>query len=88
VKRAANAERAVIGQPWTEATVAAAMQALQSDYQPLTDLRASAVYRAHVAQQLLKRFWLETRPQAPLSAAELDVWHDVRAIAAATPVSS
>jgi xanthine dehydrogenase small subunit len=88
VKRAANAERAVIGQPWTEATVAAAMQALQSDYQPLTDLRASAAYRAHVAQQLLKRFWLETRPQAPLSAAELDVWHDVRAIAAATPVSS
>jgi xanthine dehydrogenase small subunit len=79
VKRAAQAEAAVTGQPWTEATVQAAMQALQRDFTPLTDLRASAAYRAHVAQQLLKRFWLETRPQAPLPAAELDVWQEVRA---------
>jgi len=78
VKRASKAEQAVTGQPWTEATVQAAMQALQHDFTPLTDLRASAAYRAHVAQQLLRRFWLETRPQAPLPAAELDVWHEVR----------
>ncbi|MEW6706502.1 MAG: xanthine dehydrogenase small subunit [Pseudomonadota bacterium] len=79
VKRASNAEGAVTGQPWREATVQAAMQALQADYAPLTDLRASAAYRAHVARQLLRRFWLETRSEAPLPLAELDVWHEVRA---------
>ena len=78
VKRAAAAEQAVTGQPWSEATAEAAMQALARDFTPLTDLRASAAYRAHVARQLLRRFWLETRPAAPLPAAELDVWHEVR----------
>jgi len=78
VCRAAQAERAVQGQPWTDATLQAAMQALRCDFTPLTDLRASAAYRTHVAQQLLKRFWLETRRHAPLPAAELDVWHEVR----------
>ena len=74
VARAAQAEAAVRGQPWTEVTVQAAMAALDADYQPLTDLRASASYRRRAARQLLRRFWLETRPDAPLSAAETSVW--------------
>ncbi|MED5617806.1 xanthine dehydrogenase small subunit [Ideonella sp. BN130291] len=78
VQRAAGAEQVVQGQPWNEATLTAALQALAADFQPLTDLRASAAYRTHVVGQLLRRFWLETRPAAPLPAAELDVWHDVR----------
>ena len=45
VKRARGAEAAVVGQPWTEATVQAAMAALDGDFTPLTDLRASADYR-------------------------------------------
>ncbi len=77
VKRASQAEQAVIGQPWTEATLAAAMAAIDADFTPLTDLRASADYRKRVARQLLRRFWLETRPQAPLPATDLDVWHGV-----------
>src|SRR3954468_1191695 len=44
VRRAANAEAAVIGQPWTEATVVAAMAALARDFTPLTDMRASAAH--------------------------------------------
>ena len=32
-----------------------------------TDMRASADYRLQVAQNLLRRFWLETRPHAPLA---------------------
>ena len=75
VQRAAGAEAAVVGQPWTEPTLQAAMQALDHDFTPLTDLRASAGYRRHVARQLLRRFWLETRPQAPLPADELDVFN-------------
>ncbi|OYU78547.1 MAG: hypothetical protein CFE45_29620 [Burkholderiales bacterium PBB5] len=83
VKRAPAAEAAVRGQRWTEATVRAAMAALAQDYQPLSDLRASAAYRARVAQQLLLRLWLETRPAstgAPaLSPAETTVWHSLGA---------
>jgi xanthine dehydrogenase small subunit len=74
VKRAAGAEAAVRGQPWNEATVAAAMQALGGDFTPLSDLRASAGYRGQAAAGLLKRLWLETRPHAPLAAHEARVW--------------
>jgi xanthine dehydrogenase small subunit len=72
VKRARGAEAAVTGQPWSEATVEAAMRALDGDFTPLSDLRASADYRRQVARGLLKRLWLETRTQAPL--AQASVW--------------
>ena len=74
VKRAAGAEAAVRGQRWTEATVTAAMAALDDDFQPLSDLRASASYRRRAARNLLKRLWLETRADAPLAASETSVW--------------
>jgi xanthine dehydrogenase small subunit len=74
VKRAANAEAAMVGQPWTEATVEAAMAALETDFTPLTDLRASAAYRTRAARNLLRRFWLETRPDAPLAARHVSVF--------------
>ncbi|MBL8480625.1 MAG: FAD binding domain-containing protein, partial [Rhodocyclaceae bacterium] len=57
--RAAHAERALIGQAWSRASVDAAAAALAEDFQPITDLRASAAYRAVVAGNLLRRFWLE-----------------------------
>ena len=66
VKRAAAAEYAVRGQVWSQTTVDAAMDALERDFSPLTDLRATAHYRMRVARQLLQRLWLETRPQDPL----------------------
>ena len=59
-KRAANAEAALVGRPWTEASVAAAMTALEDDFQPLTDMRASAAYRLKVARNLLRRLHVET----------------------------
>ncbi|MBB5191330.1 xanthine dehydrogenase small subunit [Silvimonas terrae] len=59
-KRAPNAEMALIGQRWTAQTARAAADALTEDYQPLSDLRASADYRMTVAANLLQRFWLET----------------------------
>ena len=73
VKRAAQAEAALLGQPWTEATLQAAQAALAADFQPLTDMRASAGYRLQVAQNLLRRFWLETRPEGALPAQALSV---------------
>jgi xanthine dehydrogenase small subunit len=37
------------------------MSALDRDYKPLTDMRASAQYRSATARNLLYRFFLETR---------------------------
>jgi xanthine dehydrogenase small subunit len=74
VRRAAATEAAITGQPWTETTLRAGQAALAQDFQPLTDLRASAGYRLRVAQALLERYWLETRADAPLAAAEVSVW--------------
>lgn len=58
-KRAAAAEAALVGRPWDEVTVAAAVAALAGDFTPLTDMRASAAYRRTVAGKLLWRFWHE-----------------------------
>ena len=74
VKRAAKAEAAVRGRPWSEATIEAAASALKEDFTPLTDLRASAAYRQRAAGNLLRRFWLETRRVAPLPPSQTSVW--------------
>jgi len=73
-KRAPATESALSGKAWTEATVRAAMAALDTDYTPLTDMRASAAYRAASARNLLYRFFLETRPDNPLPAAAVSVF--------------
>ncbi len=59
-KRAKAVEAALIGKPWSAASVEAAVLEYPADYQPLTDMRASAEYRMLVAQNLLRRFFLET----------------------------
>jgi xanthine dehydrogenase small subunit len=59
-KRAKSVEAALVGRPWSEATIEAALPAFAADYQPITDMRASAEYRLLVAQNLLRRFFLET----------------------------
>jgi len=74
VKRAANAEAALVGKAWTQASVNAARQALAQDFQPLSDMRASADYRLQVAQNLIQRLWLETRTEDALSLEETSVW--------------
>lgn len=62
-KRAKAVEEALLGRPWSWNTVAAAQQAFEEDYQPLTDWRATAEYRAITARNLLTRFFLETAGQ-------------------------
>lgn len=59
-RRAYEAEAALLGEVWLEPAVRDAMQALATDYQPLTDMRASSAYRLRAAQNLLYRFYLET----------------------------
>lgn len=74
VKRAASAEAALTGQAWTQASVKLAQAALAQDFKPLSDMRASAAYRLQVAQNLLQRFWLETRSQDALPPQATSVW--------------
>jgi len=59
-KRASFVERALLGKPWTEETVETAMAQYAGDFTPLTDMRASAEYRALAAKNLLLRFFVET----------------------------
>jgi xanthine dehydrogenase small subunit len=84
VKRAAKAEAALVGKAWTQTGVNAAKAALAEDFKPLTDMRASADYRLQVAQNLLQRFWLETRTENPLASNATSVFsvmpHDTRAL--------
>jgi xanthine dehydrogenase small subunit len=63
-KRASACEAALVGQSWSEATVEAAMAALDADFTPLSDMRASAAYRALSARNMLRKVFLETtRPE-------------------------
>ncbi len=73
-QRAARAEAAINGQAWTEATLEAAVAMLAEDYAPLSDMRASSAYRMKAAQNLLRRFWLETRADAPLPKAAVNAF--------------
>ncbi len=75
VKRAANAEAAIVGQPWNEETIEAAAAVLDQDFTPMTDMRATAGHRLRVARNLLRRFWLETRAEGPLPARHLSVFN-------------
>ncbi|WP_428523026.1 xanthine dehydrogenase small subunit [Roseibium sp.] len=67
-KRAAAAEAALTGQPWGRAAFTAAGKALEADFQPLSDWRASAEYRITVARNLLQRFFLAHDDQSAEAA--------------------
>lgn len=72
--RAREVEAALVGQPWSEAAVEAAVPVLAASFTPLSDHRGSAWYRRTVAANLLRAFVEETAedrfrelPQRPLS---------------------
>ena len=59
--RAVKTEAALLGQPWTEATVKKAMAVLRAEFSPISDMRASSAYRSQVLGNLLQRYWLESQ---------------------------
>jgi xanthine dehydrogenase small subunit len=59
-KRAAKAEAALAGRLFDTAAAERAALALADDFQPITDMRASKTYRLKAAQNLLRRFQLES----------------------------
>ena len=74
VRRGAQAEAVLVGQPWTLASVRAAQAALEQDFKPLSDMRASDEYRMTVAKNLIERLWLETRTHEPLPVEATSVF--------------
>lgn len=68
--RARKAEAVLVGQAITSDRIEAAMAALDEDFQPMTDMRASAAYRALAARNLLKKFCLETLSAKPIRIGE------------------
>jgi len=58
--RASACEAALIGKAWTETTVRAGAEALAEDFQPISDMRASADYRLQAAKNLLIKAFLES----------------------------
>ena len=61
VKRATQTEAALAGGRWDERGIDDAVAALAKDFAPITDMRASADIRLLATQNLLRRFFLETR---------------------------
>ncbi|MEM6748174.1 MAG: xanthine dehydrogenase small subunit [Pseudomonadota bacterium] len=74
-KRAKACETALIGQPWTDDTIQKAQAALAGDFSPISDMRASSGYRMLVAENLLTRFFLETKGQAAPSLGQGGLAH-------------
>ena len=59
--RAVQTQAALLGQPWTQATVRQAMATLRAEFSPISDMRASSAYRVEVLGNLLQRYWLESQ---------------------------
>jgi xanthine dehydrogenase small subunit len=63
-KRARACEATLIGQAWDAAAVERAAAALGEDFQPISDMRASADYRLLAARNLLRKVLIETTTPA------------------------
>lgn len=69
-KRAAKAEAILEDTVWNEELVRQAMKALTQDFNPISDMRASADYRMKAAQNLLYKAFLETDGSSDLRVLE------------------
>ena len=57
--RALQTEQLLRGAAWSQHSISAASACLRAEFQPISDMRASAAYRSEVLGNLLQRFWLE-----------------------------
>lgn len=57
--RAAKTEEALMGTQWCAQSIEDAARAMAEDFTPLSDMRASAEYRMHAAQNMLRRYFAE-----------------------------
>ena len=72
--RAPRCEAALEGAPWNALTLERAMAALDEDFSPIDDMRASKDYRRLVARNLLRKFHLETTGTVRVSVLDEEVY--------------
>ena len=73
-KRATACEKVLSGKDWNEETVRVGMEALDKEFTPISDMRASSDYRQLVVRNLLYRFYAESNG----SGAETNVYNFAR----------
>ena len=78
--RAQKTEAALLGQAWSLDTVKVASTTLTAEFQPISDMRASAGYRQKVLGNLLQRYWLESQGLTQINLEKFSL--DVKVIAA------
>ena len=66
-KRAIHCEVSLVGARWSEQAFVEAAKKMEDDFTPISDARASALYRMAVSKNLLKRYWLELDSQTDFS---------------------
>ena len=66
-KRAIHCEASLAGTRWSEQAFVEAAKKMEDDFTPISDARASDLYRMAVSKNLLKRYWLELDGQADFS---------------------
>ncbi len=71
-RRASAAEAALAGKAFAQPALHAAMTALEQDFTPLNDMRASARYRMTAAKNLLQRAFLEISGSAQTRVLDLE----------------
>ncbi len=88
--RAWDTEAALVGQPWEADTVRQAMKALAAEFQPISDMRASADYRRTVLSHLLWRGWLDSQHSGtvPIHLERPDAWARLATLAMGQEVQS
>lgn len=59
--RARAAEAALIGQAWSLQAAQAAGHTLTQSFQPISDMRASSLYRSQAIGRLMQRLWIESQ---------------------------
>jgi xanthine dehydrogenase small subunit len=74
--RARQAEAQLTGHPWTEAAAHRAGEALQAEFSPISDMRASGTYRRALLSNLMQRYWLESQGMAAVSLEHFGLQED------------
>jgi xanthine dehydrogenase small subunit len=71
--RALATQEALRGQPWSRETLQSAAKVLQSEFNPISDMRASSAYRRDVLGNLLQRLWLDSQGAQPVELHRLQI---------------
>ncbi|WP_397475996.1 xanthine dehydrogenase small subunit [Pusillimonas sp.] len=71
--RAEACEQFLTGRAWTDETVARAREILENTYEPLSDARASSIYRNRLAGNLLHRYFLECQTSSEVGVVAAQV---------------